>query len=47
MGQPSNRSNVWQQQNFSKKGEDEGIHGMVRPIMNGWVNTSAHYDDFS
>ena len=49
MGQPSNRlNNVWQQWNFMKNGGGDGeIQGVVRPIMNGWVDTSAHYDDFS
>ena len=48
MGQPRNRlNNEWQQLNFIKTGGDRGIHGVVRPIMNGWVDTSAHYDDFS
>ena len=28
-------------------GRDGGIQEVVRPIMNGWVENSAHYDDFS
>ena len=29
---------------FYKKGGDGGKEGLAKAIMNGWVDTSAHYD---